>query len=253
MISSSPRCVVLLDIDGTLVTGPDNGPSAGLLAMNRAAYLVTKSDLFGTPREFAGLTDMEIAMRFRLGDPEEFAGRTDIQIARRLLVLAGFDPPPENLVKELVDTYVDGLAVFAVDIGYTALGDLHMAVPRLNEIGAIVGLGTGNVPPGARIKLKSAGIEHLFDLEMGGYGDDGETRADLLRIGARRCDPAGNLPVIIVGDTPRDVLAAREIGAVCVGVPYCENTDSVLTKAGADTIIDAVGPGLVSFVNNRFS
>lgn len=253
MISSSPTCVVLLDIDGTLVTGPDNGPSAGLLAMNRAAYLVTKSDLFGSPGEFAGLTDMEIASRFRLGDPSTFAGRTDVQIARQLLVLAGFDPPRENLVKELVDTYVDGLATFAVDIGYTALGDPHMAVPRLNEIGAIVGLGTGNVPPGARIKLQSAGIEHLFDPALGGYGDDGESRADLLRIGARRCDPGGNLPVIIVGDTPRDILGAHEIGAICVGVPYRHNTDSVLTKAGADIIIDSVGPDLVGFVNNRFS
>jgi phosphoglycolate phosphatase len=252
MISSSPRCVVLLDIDGTLVTGPDNGPSAGLLAMNRAVYLVTKSVLFGNPEEFADLTDMEIATRFRLGVPSEFAGRTDVQIARQLLVLAGFDPPPENLVKELVDTYVDGLAVFTVDRGYTALGDPHMAVPRLNEIGAIVGLGTGNVPPGARIKLKSAGIEHLFDMELGGYGDDGENRADLLRIGARRCDPGGSMPVIIVGDTPLDVLAAREIGAVCVGVPYRENTESILTKAGADIIIDSVGPDLVDFINNRF-
>jgi phosphoglycolate phosphatase-like HAD superfamily hydrolase len=253
MISSSPTCVVLLDIDGTLVTGPDNGPSAGLLAMNRAAYLVTKSDLFGNPSEFADLTDMEIASRFRLGDPSTFAGRTDVQIARQLLVLAGFDPPRENLVKELVDTYVDGLAGFAVDIGYTALGDPHLAVPRLNEIGAIVGLGTGNVPPGARIKLQSAGIDHLFDPALGGYGDDGETRADLLRIGARRCDPGGNLPVIIVGDTPRDILAAHEIGAICVGVPYRHNTDSVLTKAGADIIADSVGSDLVGFVNDRFS
>ena len=104
MISSSPGCVVLLDIDGTLVTGPDNGPSAGLLAMNRAAYLVTSSDLFGNPGEFTGLTDMEVARRFRLGDPSTFAGRTDVQIARQLLVLAGIDPPPENLVTELVDS-----------------------------------------------------------------------------------------------------------------------------------------------------
>ena len=253
MISSSPGCVVLLDIDGTLVTGPDNGPSAGLLAMNRAAYLVTSSDLFGNPGEFDGLTDMEVARRFRLGDPSTFAGRTDVQIARQLLVLAGIDPPPENLVTELVDTYVDGLADFAVDIGYTALGDPHMAVPRLNEIGAIVGLGTGNVLPGARTKLISAGIEHLFDLELGGYGGDGETRADLLRIGARRCDPGGNLPVIIVGDTPRDIHAAHEIGAICVGVPYRHNTDLVLTKAGADIIVDSVGSDLVDFVSNRFS
>lgn len=242
-------CVVLFDIDGTLVAGPEGRPSAGLLSMNRAAFLVTRESLIGDPAEVEGLTDLEIAYRFRIGNPSEFAGRTDPQIARRLIEFVEKRPPEEDRVTMLVEHYVEGLPIFIEKNPYRILGDPEGSVVALREAGMIVGLGTGNVAPGARLKLESCGILHLFDLSMGGFGDDGETRAQVLERGVERCDPTGKRPVVIVGDTPRDVEAAIAIGAICIGVPFHANTREVLIDAGAAAVVDEVGPSLVPLIS----
>lgn len=231
--SARPRFVVLFDIDGTLVTGPARGPSAGLLAMNRAAELLT------------GVEDT--------GDPREFAGRTDTQIARLLLQIAGEQHPTAERVARLVELYVEGLGRFVERAPYSPIGDPWAAIRGLEEIGGIVGLGTGNVRPGADIKLSNAGIRDLFDLNLGGFGDDGISRAEVLRAGVERCDPSGGLGVVIVGDTPRDVAAGLEIGALCVGTPYRRNTAEILVQAGAHAVVDEVGADLVSAIERLVS
>ena len=223
-----PRFVALFDLDGTLVASAGGSPSAGLLAMNLAAERLTG--------------------RRGLGDPAEFAGRTDLQIARMLLAAGGADGGDATAVAELIRIYVSELERAIPSRPYVALGDPAGAVRALAAIGGIVGLGTGNVPRGAALKLESAGIAGLFDMARGGYGDDGDERHEVLATGARRCDPTGALPVVIIGDTPRDVAAARAIGAACVGIPFLENTAEVLRSAGAEAILPAVGPELAKIV-----
>lgn len=251
--ASFPDCVVLFDIDGTLVRGPSGKPSAGLLSMNRAAFIVTRSSIVGEMRDLEGLSDMEIASRFRIGDPADFAGRTDPQIARRLIEFVEKKPASDERIRALVDHYVEGLPMFIEDHPYAVLGDPRGAVEELLSLGAVVGLGTGNVPAGARIKLDSCGIGDLFDISLGGYGDDGETRADLIAEGARRCDPGGTRRVVVVGDTPRDVEAAHATGALCIGVPFHRNTREVLLDCGADAVVDAVGPGLAQVITDLYN
>jgi phosphoglycolate phosphatase-like HAD superfamily hydrolase len=222
------RCVILFDIDGTLLTGPSGGQTAGLRAMHYAAMAV------------AGDNDHYKKI--------EFAGRTDYQIARLLLQAAGEKDPPRNRVEQLVDRYLAHLREGTKKLPYTVLGAPRRVVGRLRDDGAIVGLGTGNVRAGGTIKLESAGIDDLFDMENGGFGEDGDTRAEVLEAGARRLDETRQLPVIIVGDTPYDVQAAHEIGALCIGVPYRDNDSDVLEKAGADAIVDEIGDALILVV-----
>jgi len=220
------RFIVLFDIDGTLITGPDKGPSAGFLSMSAALERVTGKD-----------------DRFMSVD---FAGRTDLQIARALLVASGQPDPSRNRVVDVVNSYVGFLRQNVKTAPYAVLGSPRRAVARLREEGAMVALGTGNVRAGGQVKLENAGIGDLFDMDKGGYGDDGDTRAEVLRAGVLRCSPSGSLPVIIVGDTPHDVSAAHEIGAKCVGVPYQKNDAATLEKAGADTIVEAIDESLAS-------
>jgi phosphoglycolate phosphatase-like HAD superfamily hydrolase len=223
-------CVVLFDIDGTLLGGPaGGGPSAGFLSMNQAC-----ADLTGKERYEHGV---------------EFAGRTDPQIARTLLERAGeFDPPPAR-VAELLERYLRHLEENVRARPYRLLGDPVGAVAALREAGATVGLGTGNLARGGLLKFESAGIGELFDMARGGFGDDGETRAEVLAAGVRRCDPAGRLPVVVVGDTPHDVSAALAIGARCLGTPYMENSAEVLLGCGAHGIcgiLDRSLPGRIA-------
>lgn len=225
---SSARCIVLFDIDGTLLAGPKVGPSAGMAAMNRAV------------EEMTGVAGVYNTV--------EFAGRTDVQIARDLLIAAGeTDLAPER-VMELVALYVRLLENNVKNTPYTVIGNPRGAVEALKRMGAIVGLGTGNVRSGARVKLESSGIGRLFETQRGGFGEDGDTRAQVLLSGARSFDPTGSIPVVIVGDTPHDVSAAHEIGAKCVGTPYRRNDAKTLRSAGADAIVELIDTPLVEVV-----
>ncbi len=228
MQTGKADCVVLFDIDGTLLAGPGDGPSAGKQAMNLAIE--------------------KVSGRAGLYDAVDFAGRTDVQIARALLIAAGDKAPSDGAVNNVVDLYVSFLPETIQTTPYTVIGSPSEAIAVLRRAGATVALGTGNVRAGGKIKLKSAGIHHLFDMSQGGFGEDGSTRAELLQQGAISCDPTGRRPVVIVGDTPHDIAAAHAIGAPCIGIPYGRNTAEVLSKAGADTLVETIDAALITSV-----
>lgn len=222
--SFSPRCVVLFDIDGTLVSGPFGLPSAGLQAMKRATAVVVGPDV--------DMADID------------FAGRTDLQIARMILQAGGRPEPSVEEMRRLIALYIEYLREEIAAAPYRFLGEPAAAVECLRNKGAVIGIGTGNVRAGAQIKVESAGIAGLFELERGGYGDDGEIRAEVLQAGARRCDSGGTLPVVVVGDTPHDVTAAHAIGAYCIAVPFGRYDRDTLARAGADRVIEGIDAGL---------
>lgn len=224
MTPPKPTCVVLFDIDGTLVTGAQGRTSAGVRAMSSASVASV-----GQPSAFAG------------GD---YAGRTDIQIARMLLADAGVSLPSREQIDTLIHHYIETLSRWIEELPYRALGRPRPAVERLRRDGALVGLGTGNVRAGAFFKLESAGIADLFRPDQGGFGEDGETRTELLEKGARSLDRSRTLPLIVIGDTPHDIAGAHGVGGRCVGVPFGPNSREVLEGAGADGVVDRIDESL---------
>jgi phosphoglycolate phosphatase-like HAD superfamily hydrolase len=130
------------------------------------------------------------------------------------------------------------------------IGNPREAVLRLRSVGATVGLGTGNIRAGARLKLESVGIADLFDFANGGFGEDGDTRAEVLENGARMLNPSRNLPVVIIGDTPHDINGAKAINAHAIGVPFGRYHRGDLEAAGADAVIDAIDPELVQIIRD---
>lgn len=196
--------ILLFDIDGTLLTTGGAGKRAIGRALERAA------------------TALDI--RFRpssLGF--SFAGMTDRAIVRRALEASGA-PVTEAFISELLDMYVialreevrsSGEGAFRVLPGVVALLD------RLGETDAALGLGTGNVEEGARIKLEHVSLSERFS--FGGFGSDFEERPKVVLAGARRGAQVLGLPlescrVVVIGDTRHDVAAAHAIGAECVAV-----------------------------------
>jgi phosphoglycolate phosphatase len=70
----------------------------------------------------------------------------------------------------------------------------------------------------ARARLERLGLARFFSAGQGGFGSDGEQRADLIDI-AR--DRAGGWPIgqtVLVGDTPKDVVGAHQAGVAAIGV-----------------------------------
>src|SRR5947199_10124921 len=102
---------------------------------------------------------------------------------------------------------------------------------------ALVGLLTGNVAPGAALKLRSAGLDPAR-FRVGAYGSDSARRAELPAVAAARAAALTGTSFagtdgIIVGDTPDDVACGRPIGARSVAVATGSYDVAALRAAGA--------------------
>jgi phosphoglycolate phosphatase len=208
--------ILLFDIDGTLVTTG----GAGRRAMERAF-----EQLHG---------------RREACDSFSMSGMTDRAIVRLALEGLGAPTSAEDITAVL-DAYLLHLAeeVRRVDErDYLVYPGMREAVEAaLARPGVAVGLGTGNVREGARVKLERVRIHDRFS--FGGFGCDHEDRTELIRQGATRGAarlgvPLAECRVVIIGDTPKDVAAAKGIGATCIGVGTGQFSPEALLAAGAD-------------------
>jgi phosphoglycolate phosphatase len=216
------RRILLFDIDGTLI----RSGGAGSRALERA---VAKA--FGLASVKAGFS---------------FAGGTDPAIFRRLLAECGVEPT-EAAIARTFSVYLDILEEevacaesYRVNPG---MEDALETLAALDPESIAIGLGTGNIEAGARIKLARAELNRYFP--FGGFGSDAEDRPALLAAGVARgaarlgCD-ASACDVLVIGDTPLDVAAAHAIGARCLGVATGGATRPELATAGADQVFGSL-------------
>lgn len=207
--------LTLLDIDGTLVTGT---PVAHGLALCAAL-----ADVYGVT-----VTHDELVASLP-------AGKTDRQIARGLLVGRGLTP--EAAEAGLGAWCRAAVSRYRLLAGHhphpVAVPDAGRALGRLAAAGAEVAVVTGNIREIAHDKLRRTGLGALARPGAGGFGDESEERADLVRNAIARsgADPSRT---VVIGDTPFDVAAARGAGCRVVAVTTGRHTAADL--AGADDV-----------------
>lgn len=213
--------VVLFDLDGTLV----RAGGAGRRALNRAVL-----DLHGVA---------EVCSEFSL------AGRTDLDNFRLALRQAVRREPTAKETREVEAAYLERLPAEVRRAVRTGRYELVTGVTELlaelrRRDGVLVGLGTGNIQPGAEIKLEPSGLLEHFP--FGGFGGDGYSRVRVLRAGVKRAAQfAGKAiaprDVYIVGDTHKDVTAGKAAGY---------NTGVVTAGFGELDKIKKAGPDLIT-------
>ena len=102
--------------------------------------------------------------------------------------------------------------------------------------GAEIALLTGNLEPIGRAKVAAAGLGDRFG-PGGGFGSDAERRSDLVGVAmSRAAHGHARGDVVIVGDTPRDIAAAREAGVRVVAVTT--GAFGAQELSGADGVAD---------------
>jgi phosphoglycolate phosphatase len=189
--------LILFDIDGTLL---DVGGS-GRWAMTRAfeeVFGIADADPFTRQVKFDGMTDPGILREIAENASVDPRRLVEQAVALRRSFLG-------HLEKRLAETPNKRVLPGVVDL-----------LDRLAGVSmARVGLLTGNVQPGARLKLASVGLSDYFDL--GGFGEDADDRAGVGRVAVKRFEErlAGTIDprdVIAVGDSLEDVRAARANG-----------------------------------------
>jgi phosphoglycolate phosphatase len=117
---------------------------------------------------------------------------------------------------------------------------MDMADARAN---VALGLGTGNIRKGAEIKLGCVDIFRRFS--FGGFGDDSIDRPTLLMMGARRGAeklgiPIGDCRVVVIGDTPKDISAAKAIGADSIAVATGMHDVAELRECGPTAVFATI-------------
>jgi phosphoglycolate phosphatase-like HAD superfamily hydrolase len=220
--------LILWDVDGTLVD------SAGL---GRAAF----------EEAFERVTGLAQAPTV------PFAGRTDLEIALDMLGSAGIAAPEQLL--ERFGAELERAMVARSDLlrrSGRALPGAAEVLARLDrEPDVVQSLLTGNIEPNAVVKLGAFGLERHLDFEIGAFGSDHHRRGELVAIARSKAAhkhgveiDAGD--VVLVGDTPLDVAAAKEGGARAVGVATGPYDEQELEASGADTVLsDLVDAELV--------
>jgi len=123
------------------------------------------------------------------------------------------------------------------------LPGVEMLLPRLCREGYLLGLTTGGTEAAGHAKLERAHLNRYFS--FGGYGTASNTRVELTQEAITRASAlAGRAlereEILDVGDTPHDIDAAREAGAISVGVATGHYSKQQLAEAGADFALESL-------------
>ncbi len=177
-------------------------------------------------------------------EPVPFAGRTDYEIALDLLSRSGIEPHDGLLERfgiELERAMARrGGELRARGRAYPGARDCLERLGR--EPGVVQSLLTGNIAANAQVKLGAFGLDILVDLGIGAYGSDHRRRGRLVGVALQKCERKHGTKlapndVVLVGDTPLDVAAAREGGARAVAVATGPFDAAELAAAGADAVL----------------
>lgn len=226
--------LLLFDIDQTLV----NTGGAGLRALDRACR-----KLLGIEHAMDGISPH---------------GKTDPAIVREIFRIKLSSPSPR--VQE-IGSILEGYLSFLKDevVESAAYRVLPGILPLLDQLSPrtdiALGLATGNVESGARIKLERGGLNRYFT--FGGFGSDSEDRMELVRAAADKASArlhAAIAPtdVFVIGDTPLDVDAGRRCGFNTVGVATGSYSVDQLLASGATFAVEDLAQGRDYFLRSTF-
>jgi phosphoglycolate phosphatase-like HAD superfamily hydrolase len=207
--------LMLFDIDGTLI---DSG-EAGSRSLN-----LSFAELFSIRDAFHGIS---------------MAGKTDTEIIKEGMLKHGISI--DGNLNAAIYTYLRHLRREIDNERRHLKPGIYELLEELTIVKDIqTGLLTGNIEPGARIKLDPFDLNKYFP--TGAFGSDDEDRNKLLPIALKRFEERCRRKIrvnecLIVGDTPRDVQCAKINEARSLGVATGPYSIDELKEAGADYVM----------------
>ena len=211
--------VILFDIDGTLLVSRGIG---------RAAKGGAMLECFGLTGDL---------------DNHVFGGKTDWGILAELLAPYGYSSAE---IGRRMGEYEAALArhMRAIRPNFTAqptVNAMELVHCLRQRDDMLVGLVTGNTEQTARVKLEMARFDPDW-FRVGAFGHESPRRADLTRLAKARARQAigrdlRGKQVVVVGDTPADIAAARAIDALAVAVETGYATRADLAACQPDLLL----------------
>jgi phosphoglycolate phosphatase len=226
--------LLLFDIDQTLI----NSGGAGLRALDRACL-----QLLGIPNAMQDI------------HPH---GKTDPAIAREILRVRLNKTAAEiGQIESILEAYLSFLKEeVRLSPNYRVLPGIFSVLDEaLTRKDVVLGLASGNIELGARIKLDRGKLNPYF--MFGGFGSDSEDRSELVRKAAakgavRAGQPISPSDTFVIGDTPLDIDAGKRAGFRTVGVATGSYSIEELIDSGATFAIPDFEQGRDQFFRSTF-
>ncbi|HEY1649770.1 MAG TPA: HAD family hydrolase [Terracidiphilus sp.] len=181
----------LFDIDGTLLRSRDR------IHVDSVAASVQR------------VTGFEITLAGVL-----LHGSTDTAILREACKQAGI---PAAVMEAQTETILEAMRMTVAErrneLDLVRMPGVEEALNHLARKGALLGVATGNLEMIGWIKIEQAGLREWF--RFGGFSDHFPVRAELVAQAAAKArelkakESAEETKICVVGDTPRDIEAAR--------------------------------------------
>jgi len=177
----------VFDIDGTLTRSRDR--------VHFTSFARSVAEVTGIELSLAGVS---------------LHGNTDTGILREAWRLAGLADAALDAQEAAIQA---GMCRYVADhrgeMELAIMAGVPAVLEYLAERGALLGLGTGNLEEVGWTKMEQAGLRKWF--RFGGFSDRFPMRSELIGDAARQArELAGaEARVCVVGDTPRDIEAAR--------------------------------------------
>ena len=196
-------------------------------------------------------------------------GRPDSEIVFETLAVNGIQADDDSLPR-----FLSALAMAFADRNRRLVKE-GRAMPGAKEAlkavakldGVVQSVLTGTIKSNAVHKLKAFGLDKHVEFELGGYGEEVYPKATLLQVAQGRAKQRFGVPfsaanTVMIGDSTRDVQAARIGGAMMIAVASGRSTEAELRQAGADAVLPdlsnasevvATVAGLTSPIGHRAS
>ncbi|MBI5459982.1 HAD family hydrolase [Methanobacterium sp.] len=210
--------LTLFDIDGTLVRGA---------RCHYMAFVHAVSKFYGMEEDISGIN---------------YAGKTDPQILREVLEMGNIpDKTIEENFQACLNYMTDYYLANVHQENVMALGGVKELLGELQKDEVLMGLTTGNLELIAHAKLNRAGIDNYFS--FGGFGSDSPKRPCLVKKALERARELHGYQgdqVFVIGDTPRDVEAARPFKLRTIAVATGRYSTQELAETGADFVLESL-------------
>lgn len=209
--------LVLFDVDKTLIESSQGHSSSFSYAFNEVYGIDANINIIN----HHGMTDQQIII-----DVLKKKGLEEKEIKQKIdkctLLMAEYF----NSITDYIDIKV--------------LEGVYELLEELKKRDYILGLVTGNIEPIARKKLKIVGLEDYF--KVGGFGSDDIKRTNLIKIAIKKAEELNfkfnKNNAYLIGDTPLDIEAGKEVGIITIGVSTGIYSKEDLEKALADYVVD---------------
>jgi phosphoglycolate phosphatase len=196
----------LFDIDGTILRSRDR------IHYNSFAHCVRS--VTGLEASLTGINLM---------------GHTDTGILRDAFLQSGH---PAHLWEPLLPAILDEMRNHVVsrraELNLIPMPAIEPTLQHLARQGALLGLATGNLEAIGWLKVEVLGLRSYFC--FGGFSDNFEVRSEMIADAVRQArellgpDSCPSPSICVVGDTPRDITAARANNLSVIAVATGNNT-----------------------------